>query len=36
MATIWKPDQIFYPSPRQAMQAPQEELAYVVTEAPTR
>jgi selenium-binding protein 1 len=30
MAT-WKPDPSFYPSPRLAMQAPQERLAYVVT-----
>ena len=25
----WKPDPTFYPSPRMAMQAPREELAYV-------
>jgi methanethiol oxidase len=30
MATTWRPDQTFYPSPRQAMQAPPEKLAYVV------
>src|SRR5215217_4991731 len=29
MATL-RPDPIFYPSPRQAMKAPPEELAYVV------
>ena len=29
MAT-WRPDPTFYPSPRMAMQAPQEQLAYVV------
>ena len=27
---LWKPDQTFYPSPRMAMQAPRERLAYVV------
>ncbi len=27
----WKPDPTFYPSPRSAMDAPPEELAYVVT-----
>jgi methanethiol oxidase len=27
----WQPDQTFYPSPRMAMQAPPEQLAYVVT-----
>ncbi|HZW32254.1 MAG TPA: selenium-binding family protein [Isosphaeraceae bacterium] len=27
----WRPDPTFYPSPRQAMEAPPEELAYVVT-----
>jgi hypothetical protein len=26
---IWKPDPTFYPSPRLAMQAPPEELAFV-------
>jgi selenium-binding protein 1 len=26
---LWKPDQTFYPSPRMAMQAPRERLAYV-------
>jgi selenium-binding protein 1 len=30
MATIWKPDQTFYPSPKMAMSAPREKLAYVV------
>ena len=28
---IWKPDPSFYPSPKLAMQAPSEELAYVAT-----
>ena len=27
----WTPDPTFYPSPRMAMEAPQEKLAYVVT-----
>src|SRR6266481_1147607 len=27
--SLWKPDQSFYPSPRMAMQAPRERLAYV-------
>jgi len=27
----WKPDPTFYPSPRNAMEAPAEQLAYVVT-----
>src|SRR6516225_3534538 len=27
---LWKTDQTFYPSPRMAMQAPRERLAYVV------
>jgi selenium-binding protein 1 len=35
MAT-WKPDPTFYPSPRLAMQAPPERLAYVVTIDPDR
>ncbi|MGH7933321.1 MAG: selenium-binding family protein [Candidatus Binataceae bacterium] len=26
---LWKPDQTFYPSPRMAMEAPREKLAYV-------
>jgi selenium-binding protein 1 len=30
MATMWKPDQTFYPSPKMAMSAPREKLAYVV------
>ena len=34
MAT-WKPDPTFYPSPRSAMQAPAESLAYVVRVNPT-
>lgn len=25
----WKPDPTFYPSPKPAIQAPEEELAYV-------
>ena len=28
--TMLRPDPTFYPSPRSAMQAPQERLAYVV------
>jgi selenium-binding protein 1 len=32
---LWKPDQSFYPSPKMAMQAPREELAYVVAFNPT-
>lgn len=28
--SLWKPDQTFYPSPRMAMGAPREKLAYVV------
>jgi selenium-binding protein 1 len=35
MAT-WKPDPSFYPSPRQAMKAPAETLAYVATFDPER
>src|SRR5215207_7101711 len=31
----WKPDPTFYPSPRSAMQAPAETLAYVVRVNPT-
>ena len=31
----WKPDPSFYPSPRSAMQAPAETLAYVVRVNPT-
>jgi methanethiol oxidase len=27
--TTWKPDRTFYPSPKMAMQAPREQLAYV-------
>ena len=34
MAT-WRPDPTFYPSPRSAMQAPAETLAYVVRVNPT-
>jgi selenium-binding protein 1 len=32
---LWKADQTFYPSPRMAMQAPREKLAYVATFNPT-
>jgi selenium-binding protein 1 len=32
----WRPDQSFYPSPRMAMQAPQEKLAFVAMLDPTR
>jgi hypothetical protein len=35
MATTWRPDQTFYPSPRQAMQAPPEKLV-TATDDPTR
>lgn len=28
---LWKPDPTFYPSPRMAMEAPREKLAYVVS-----
>ena len=35
MAT-WRPDPSFYPSPRMAMQAPAEKLAYVVAFDPSR
>ena len=31
----WRPDPTFYPSPRSAMQAPAETLAYVVRVNPT-
>src|SRR5262249_60252156 len=34
MATTWKPDPTFYPSPKTAMVAPQEELAYVAMLSP--
>ena len=27
--TPWTPDQTFYPSPKMAMEAPREQLAYV-------
>ena len=33
---IWKPDPTFYPSPRMAMKAPRETLAYVASFDPTR
>src|SRR5947209_19126500 len=29
LVALWKTDQTFYPSPRMAMQAPRERLAYV-------
>ena len=32
----WRPDPTFYPSPRMAMQAPAETLAYVASFDPTR
>ncbi|HLW71715.1 MAG TPA: selenium-binding family protein [Candidatus Binataceae bacterium] len=32
--TLWKADQTFYPSPRMAMQAPREKLAYVAAFTP--
>jgi hypothetical protein len=35
MAT-WTPDPTFYPSPRMAMKAPPETLAYVASFDPTR
>ena len=35
MAT-WKPDPTFYPSPRMAMKAPAEKLAYVASFDPRR
>ncbi len=35
MAT-WKPDPTFYPSPRMAMKAPSEKLAYVAAFDPER
>ena len=34
--SAWKPDPTFYPSPALAMQAPQEELAYVAVIDPER
>jgi selenium-binding protein 1 len=33
---IWKPDPTFYPSPRPAMKAPPEELAFVAAFDPMR
>ena len=33
--TVWRPDPTFYPSPRSAMTAPPEELAYVIRINPT-
>ncbi len=32
----WTPDPTFYPSPRMAMKAPAETLAYVASFDPTR
>jgi len=32
---LWKPDPTFYPSPRMAMDAPREKLAYVVSFNPS-
>src|SRR6266550_6161415 len=34
--TIWRPDPTFYPSPRLAIKAPPEKLAYVATFDPAR
>ena len=34
--TTWQPDPTFYPSPRMAMQAPNETLAYVAAFDPQR
>src|SRR5262245_64969611 len=34
--TSWRPDPTFYPSPRMAMGAPPEKLAYVATFDPAR
>ena len=31
---LWKPDPTFYPSPKMAMQAPPEKLAYVAVVNP--
>src|SRR5690348_14843517 len=36
MMAIWRPDPTFYPSPRMAMSAPSEKLAYVAAFDPTR
>src|SRR5688500_7754327 len=36
MATRWQPDPSFYPSPRLAMRAPPETLAYVAAFDPER
>jgi selenium-binding protein 1 len=36
MLRNWKPDPTFYPSPKMAMEAPREELAYVAIIDPTR
>ncbi len=33
--STWTPDPTFYPSPRAAMNAPREELAYIATIDPT-
>jgi methanethiol oxidase len=33
---IWKPDPTFYPSPKHAMEAPQEKLGYVAMLNPSR
>ena len=33
---LLKPDPTFYPSPKMAMQAPQEKLAYVALINPTK
>ena len=34
--TTWTPDPTFYPSPRTAMKAPAEKLAYVASFDPDR
>ena len=34
--TLWRPDPTFYPSPKMAMQAPAEHLAYVAMLNPRR
>ena len=33
---LWKPDPTFYPSPKMAMQAPPENLAYVAVVNPKK
>jgi selenium-binding protein 1 len=36
MVATWKPDPSFYPSPRMAMKAPAERIAYVAAFDPNR